>query len=312
VPGHEARAIRLAGGSDRQAFQWAFEFEDLCQPPAGEVNVLDRPAAKREALVVVGTGIRAVGQLTIEAIAWIKRADKVLYVVADRAAAALIRQLNPQGAESLTGLYVDGQPRALAYQAMVERVLACVRAGMLTCLAAYGHPGMLAYPAHEAIRRARAEGYVARMFPAISAEACLFADLGVDPGMNGSQSYEATDFLVNSRKIDPTSILILWQIGVVGDWTFRTNGYDLSALSLLAERLCQVYPSDHIAYLYEAAVHIGCEPVIRPLAISSLSRAMPSPIATLYIPPAYPPVLDQAMYDRLKIPAGIPSSGSTR
>jgi len=52
--------------------------------------MLAGPSAKKEALVVVGTGIRAVGQLTIEAIAWIQRADKLLYVVADASARELI------------------------------------------------------------------------------------------------------------------------------------------------------------------------------------------------------------------------------
>jgi precorrin-2 methylase len=51
-------------------------------------------------LIVIGTGIRTVGQLTIEAIAWLRRADKVLYVVGDPIAEAVIADLNPQGADS--------------------------------------------------------------------------------------------------------------------------------------------------------------------------------------------------------------------
>jgi uncharacterized protein YabN with tetrapyrrole methylase and pyrophosphatase domain len=249
---------------------------------------------------VVGTGIRTVGQLTIEAIAWIQRADKLLYVVADASARELMQRLNPRGAESLACLYIDGQHRGITYEAMVERILSCVREGMLTCVAAYGHPGVFGYPGHEAIRRARAEGYLARMLPAISAEDCLFADLGIDPGTNGCQSYEATDFLINSRKVDPTSALILWQIGVVGELAFRANGsYELSALPLLTERLCQVYRPEHTAYLYEAAVHLGCEPVIRTLPIGSLPQASPRPMTTLYVPPAESTKLDEAMYNRV-------------
>ena len=56
-------------------------------------------------LIVVGTGIRAMGQLTTEAIAWMRRADRVLYVVADPIAEEVVRQLNPTGAESLAGFY---------------------------------------------------------------------------------------------------------------------------------------------------------------------------------------------------------------
>ena len=54
------------------------------------------------------------------------------------------------------------------------------------------------------------------MLPGISAEDCLFADLGVDPAEAGCQSYEATRFLERRPAIEPRAALILWQIGVVG------------------------------------------------------------------------------------------------
>src|SRR5262249_22122656 len=223
-------------------------------------------------LIVVGTGIRAVGQLTIEAIAWMQKADKVLYVVGDPIAEAIIIQLNPKGAESLSSLYAEGKPRIKTYNEMVDRVLECVRSGMLTCLACYGHPGVFVEPSHASIRRARSEGFSAKMLPGVSAEDCLFADLGVDPGAGGCQSFEATDFLLNGRKIDPTSSVILWQIGVVGDATFKRGMYNLSAFPLLIERLLKYYPSTHVMYLYEAAVFPACEPVVLPVPLHALGQ----------------------------------------
>jgi Tetrapyrrole (Corrin/Porphyrin) Methylases len=259
--------------------------------------------ARRGSLIVVGTGIRTVGQLTVEAIAWMRRADKILYVIGDPIAEAAIAELNRENAESLSVMYGENKPRLQTYNEMVERILECVRAGMTTCLACYGHPGVFVYPSHEAIRRARAEGYEAKMLPGISAEDCLFADLGVDPGISGCQSYEATDFLANGRRIDPTSSVILWQIGVVGDATFKRNGYDLSAFPLLIERLLEFYPPAHVAYLYEAAVFPGCEPVINPVPIQSLGQVPLSAGYTLYIPPAYPTAADPVMYARMKVMA---------
>jgi hypothetical protein len=251
------------------------------------------------ALIVVGTGIRTVGHLTVEAIAWMRRADKILYVVGDPVAEGVIKELNPDGAESLSPMYAEGKPRIQTYNEMVERTLECVREGLLTCQACYGHPGVFVYPSHESIRRARAEGYVARMLPGISAEDCLFADLGIDPGIQGCQSYEATDFLANGRVIDPTSSVILWQIGVVGDATFKTVSYDLSAFPLLIERLLQYYPASHVVYLYEAAIFPGCEPTIWPVEIRSLGLLPLTAGFTLYIPPAYPTRGDPAMYTRM-------------
>jgi uncharacterized protein YabN with tetrapyrrole methylase and pyrophosphatase domain len=251
-------------------------------------------------LIVVGTGIRTVGHLTMEAVAWIKQADKVLYVVGDPIAEAMLKELNPEGAESLTVLYAEGKQRIETYNQMIERTLECVRAGMLTCMACYGHPGVFVYPSHESIRQARAEGFTARMLPGISAEDCLYADLGVDPGITGCQSYEATDFMVNGRRIDPTSSVVLWQIGVVGDATYKTGSYDTSAMPLLIERLMSIYPPGHPMYLYEAAVFHGCEPVIRQITAPELAYGGLSAGYTLYIPPAYPTQSDPATYYRMQ------------
>lgn len=263
--------------------------------------------AGKGSLVVVGTGIRIVGHMTLEAISWIRSSDRVLYVVGDPVAEAAIRELNPSGAESLTGLYAVGKPRLQTYREMIDRVLACVRQGLSTCLACYGHPGVFVYPSHESIRQARAEGFAARMLPGVSAEDCLFADLGIDPGMSGCQSYEATDFLTNARMVDPTSSVVLWQIGVVGDPTYKVNGYDTSAMPLLVERLLQTYPPTHVAYLYEAAVFIGCEPQIVPVSISQLAHVPLSAGYTLYIPPAFPPRPDAATLYRMSL-IGAPAT----
>ena len=250
-------------------------------------------------LVVVGTGIRTVGQMTLESIAWLKQADKVLYVVGDPIAEATIKELNP-AAESLSGMYGVGKPRIDTYNEMIEYTLECVRAGMLTCMACYGHPGVFVYPSHQSIARARAEGYSARMLPGISSEDCLFADLGVDPGILGSQSYEATDFLANGRIIDNSSSVILWQIGVIGDSTFKTNGYDTSAMPLLVEKLLAYYPPTHPIYLYEAAVLPGCEPTIVVATIATLGSYPMSAGYTAYIPPARPTTSDPAIVNRMQ------------
>lgn len=250
-------------------------------------------------LIVVGTGIRTVGQMTMEAVAWIRLADKVFYVVGDPTAVAMIEELAPGRSESLSTLYAEGRQRIDTYRAMVERVLASVRGGARTCFAAYGHPGVFAFPTHESIRRARAEGYQARMLPGVSAEDCLFADLGVDPGTLGCQSYEATDFLVNRRMIDPTSNVVLWQIGVLGDGTYCAGRYDTSTLPLLVQRLLMLYPPQHPIYLYEAAVLPGCEPVILPVPVAGLAMAPMRPGFTAYIPPARATQTDFALLQQM-------------
>ena len=251
--------------------------------------------AKPGSLVVIGTGIRTVGQLTLEAIAWMQEADSLLYVVADPVAEAVIKRLNPTGAVSLAEYYEEGKPRLNAYNAMVEHILRCVRAGNKTVVAFYGHPGVFTYPSHESIRRAKSEGFPAWMLPGISSEDCLFADLGVDPGTWGCQSYEATDFLLNTPHIDPSSQLILWQVGTVGYWKHKSWQVDLRAMPLLVKRLTQFYPVSHPVTLYEAATLPGTAPVIVQIPLHALSKFPITAGMTLYIPPAVTRVPDPEM-----------------
>jgi hypothetical protein len=249
-------------------------------------------------LIVVGTGIQAAGQVTVEARTAIERADKVLYVVADPTTEHYLRKLNPS-AESLYGLYETNKERYATYLEMVERILDPVRSGLSVCAAFYGHPGVFVFPSHEAVRQARALGFRARMLPGISAEDCLFADLGIDPALTGCQSFEATDFLVFGRTWDTRSSLVLWQVGVIGDSTFQGGGYDLGGLSVLAEHLSRSYGADHQVILYEASYYPTHDPLIQPVALSKLGQAKATAATTMYVPPKEAPVPDPQMLTRL-------------
>jgi hypothetical protein len=235
-------------------------------------------------LVVAGTGIKVIGQLTTEAMAWIQIADKVLYLTHDAVACGIITQLNPS-AESLAGFYGEGKLRKMSYDQMVGRIMGCVRSGKRTCAVFYGHPGVFCWPGHEAIRQARREGYTAKMLPAISAEDCLFADLGLDPATMGCQSYQATDFLDNNRKVDPSSLLILWQIEVLRIPVFRSKRGKLPALPLLKERLCRIYGPTREAILYIAPIQLFGQPIIQRLPLKQLTKPRLYGSSTLCIPP---------------------------
>lgn len=248
-----------------------------------------------EHLIVVGTAIRTMGQMSMESLAWIKTVDKVLFVASDPIAEEVIRTLNPAGAESMAHFYAENKQRMETYREMVDHVMMNLRAGRRVCFAVYGHPGVLVLPTHEAIRQARAEGYKARMLPAISTEDCLFADLGVDP-VSGCQSLEATDFLNNIRYIDPHGHVLLWQIGGLGDSTFKRHAFNIRGMPQLVRKLRRFYPAQHYVHLYEAAILPGVEPVIRSGPLEYLAHIRPMPSSTLYIPPVSAPVPDPAAW----------------
>jgi precorrin-3B methylase len=251
----------------------------------------------RPSLVVVGTGIQACAHVSPLARTHVAQAEKVLYLTTDAGAAAWL-VTNNATAEPLEPFYAPGKERADTYEEMVEHVLSFVRSGLSVCMAVYGHPGVFTYATHESVRRARAEGYEARMLPAISAEDCLFADLGVDPADHGCQSYEATDFLVHDRTIDRTSALVLWQIGIVGNLGYVDTASS-EGLAVLAESLVARYGAAHPVVVYHASPHPIIPPKIQRILLGDLVAADVVPMSTLYVPPLFEPRIDLAMARRL-------------
>jgi len=250
-------------------------------------------------LVVVGTGIRTTGQLTVEAIAWMKVADVVMHMVSDPVAKELIRRWQPDTNVDLHQYYEVGRPRRATYDDMVAAVVAEVRLGKTVCLAVYGHPGVFARAPNLAILRLRADGFRAEMLPAVSAEDCLFADLGVDPG-DGCMSFEATNFLLHDHSADPSVHLLLWQIGVLGDWTHRTNR-DVSAnLELIVEKLSKWYRRDHKVVVYQASVVLETPPRADRVQLADLPTIRLGAGCTLYIPPGRALRTDNYFADRLE------------
>lgn len=252
---------------------------------------------RKGSLVVVGTGIEALGQMTEGARREIRRAQRVLYV-ADPMAAQAILAINPR-AVSLQDLYGTGKHRLKTYAQMAERVLAEVRRGYRVCLVSYGHPGVFAIPTHAAVKMAREEGYRAVMLPGVSADACLIADLGVDPATDGLQSYETTDFLLRKRRPDPACGLVLWQVGVVGRLDYPSGPADRNGLKVLEEVLLKTYPRRHVGTLYEASSLPGFPPSIVEVPIGKLHQAAVTPITTMYVPPSETAPVDRAMMARL-------------
>jgi uncharacterized protein YabN with tetrapyrrole methylase and pyrophosphatase domain len=250
-------------------------------------------------LTIVGTGIKLVSHITVEALVCIEKAEKVLFLLGDAAADTWIKRLNINS-ESMDDCYIHGEPRYYAYDRMVERILSYMRKDLNVCVVFYGHPGVFVDPAHDSIRRARMEGFSARMLPGISAEDCLFAELGIDPAENGCQSFEATDFLVHKRKFDNRSSLILWQIGVIGDPTFNKNGYKNSPLAILYNVLKQHYPSDHEVIIYEASPYSICDSIIQRIPLREMPEVVVSAMSTLYVPPKERSFRDKGMLDQLQ------------
>lgn len=250
-------------------------------------------------LTVVGTGIQFGNQTTLEARREIEQADKVLYLFVDPAPEPWITRLN-RTAESLDAYYAEGKPRSETYEQIVEEILRWVRRGLRVCAVFYGHPGVFVTPSHEAVARARSEGFAARMLPGVSAEDCLFADLGVDPGTAGCQSFEATSFLLYHREFDTSIPLVLWQIATIGQREGLTQP-SRHGLEILLDRLTERYGANHHVVLYEASPYSIGEPVIKDVPLNEVDPDQVTGMATMYVPPKGEPAPDPEMAERLRL-----------
>ena len=83
------------------------------------------------------------------------------------------------------------------------------------------------------------------MLPGISAEDCLFADVGIDPAFPGAQTLEATDLLLRNRTLLTDLHVVVWQVGCVGDLGFNRKGYSNQNFHLLIDRLQNTYGNDY-------------------------------------------------------------------
>src|SRR5690606_19458511 len=176
-------------------------------------------AAGRGSLAGVGVGMMLGARFAPRGRSHVEQADLVFALVSDPVVELWLQRMRPD-LRSLQPFYGDGsaggKSRRESYAEMVEALLAGARAGKAVCGVFYGHPGVFAEVPHRAIARARAEGIRAHMEPGISAEDCLYADLGFDPGTVGCQHYETSQFMFYERRIDPSAWLVLWQVGIAG------------------------------------------------------------------------------------------------
>lgn len=255
-------------------------------------------------LIVAGTGINPQAHLTVAAQQAMAQADHLFFLLQDAALDAWLLAHYPQ-AENLAALYRPQQKRVDSYRDMVACILTAVRREQQVCALFYGHPGLFVYPAHKAVWQARQEGYTAVMLPGIAADACFFADLGIDPAQQGCQSYDATDFLLRPRRFDTQTGLMLWQIGAAGNFDPVVTGETPPGLALLLARLLDHYPNDHQVYLYEAAVWSGDAPNVNIISLDQLATAPINSITTLYIPPRRKPAVNQAILQQLGLASDL-------
>ena len=254
---------------------------------------------KPGSLVCVGLGMMLGAHIGPRARSHIEQADVVFGAMSDPVVELWLQQMHPD-VRSLQPHYAEGKPRHQTYRDMVETMLVEVRAGRTVVGAFYGHPGVFAKVPHDAIAQARREGFAAHMEPGVSAEDCLYADLGIDPGRLGCQHYEASQLMFYRRRVDPSAYLVLWQVGIAGDRTYRRFATGPEYRRLLVERLREDYPADHEVIVYEAATLPITEPRMDKVRLRDLPDTPLHMHSTLVVPPCAPLQRDEAMLAKIE------------
>ncbi|CAM5541686.1 SAM-dependent methyltransferase [Rhodanobacter lindaniclasticus] len=249
-------------------------------------------------LVCVGLGMTLGSHLGPLARSHIEQADVVFAGLSDGIVELWLQRMH-RDVRSLQPYYREGKSRMHTYRQMVEAILAEVRMGKKVCGVFYGHPGVFAWAPHKAIEVARGEGYAAHMEPGVSAEDCLYADLGIDPGRVGCQHYEASQLLFYRRRIDPTAYLVLWQVGLVGDQSLARFSTGPAYRQLLVEVLARDYPLDHELIIYRTPTLPIHAARIDHCTLAELPQADIDMADTVVVPPAQPLEVDPDMRARL-------------
>ncbi|SNY49321.1 Tetrapyrrole (Corrin/Porphyrin) Methylases [Arsukibacterium tuosuense] len=263
------------------------------------------PEHTNGSLLCLGLGITLGSQLTILAREQLAAADLVFFHSNSHYLSGFLQQINPNLVD-LQPFYLPNRPRSESYQAMLDAVITAVTAGNNVVWACYGHPGIASWPPHQAIHQLRALGYRAKMEAGIAADACLYADLGIDPMAEGCQQFEASQFLFYQRTVDVSAYLLLWQVAIAGDFSLTRLESDSRYIDILVQHLRQWYPPAHQVILYEAADLPIWQYRAEQLSLAELPQATLNQITTLVIPPLRPKSINHKMLDRLGVPADHP------
>ncbi|WP_417349053.1 SAM-dependent methyltransferase [Ferrimonas sp.] len=252
---------------------------------------------KQGRLEIVGLGISIPRHTTMFTESLIRSADRVFHHVTHPVAQEYMDQLNPNN-HSLHRHYTEQEDRPRAYHAMADEVVSAVAAGERVVMALYGHPRVFAVVPKFCIEQLQELALPVTMHPGIGADACIYADLNLDPAEPGICHVEASQFLF--YKLEPMlqCHLVLWQVSIAGDTTFTTiQRSQKEERQRLVDKLRRWYPADHPVCLYEAgitALHKGRQEWIE---LKDLAEAHLNPWTTAVLRPCKGLEVDEEFLD---------------
>jgi hypothetical protein len=240
-------------------------------------------------VAIVGLGLSGIHQLTREAEETIRRSKHLFVTDTAEGVVDYLKTL----CGKVTQLAVRrelGLHRMLIYRRMASEVVSAALEESPVCFATYGHPTMYCYPTTLIQRAAQILDLRTVVLPGISSLDTLMSDLGIDPGVDGLQVYEATDILIRHRPLQPDVGCVIYQAPIVLEADNRLpgkQGHD--NLRLFQSYLLKFYPPHHTALFVLSKTHPLLQSIAQRIRIDRLADVLSknTNLGTLYIPPVH-------------------------
>jgi uncharacterized protein YabN with tetrapyrrole methylase and pyrophosphatase domain len=261
-------------------------------------------------IYIVGLGITGIEHMTREAEATCRRSNEILAVATHPSILKYLNTLCPKVTDLYAPSYREDEHRGKAYDTMTANVLAAALDRPPVAFATYGHPMMYVFPSRQLLWLAPYFDLKVRVIPGISSLDTMMCDLGVDPGAEGMQMYEATDLLIRQRPLQPDVPCLIWQVGTVESVLFSTSASRPERFGRIKEYLLRYYPPEHEL----TAVHSSMHPLLEAATTTfRLGEMEDHHLAlhqglTVYIPPVQMrPAFDEDLMAKIESRAHLES-----
>lgn len=259
---------------------------------------------------LVGYGMRAPNDFTLETLAVMKQAKRIFGVPPIDASAFGVPRM-----ESLLPLYGPEKKRSKTYREMVDTVLDAAEQEGPVVFATYGSSMVGTLPAHLIVEEAASRGLTVHVSNTVSSFDGIWSQFNIEPFF-GFQIWEATAFVTMEVEPDTSANLLLPQANVYGvkGGPDASNNLEIERTSTVAElrdHLLKFYPPDHEVHHVKAASGSGeggVNAVVETIMLKDLDQPGRQLVSSLLVPRA--PDYAHKGKLRLDFQAHVPPKGT--
>jgi uncharacterized protein YabN with tetrapyrrole methylase and pyrophosphatase domain len=238
-------------------------------------------------LFLLGTGIYSFFDITLYTQSVLRKCSTVFYLHEVPTLDEYLKQITVKPVNLMPIYYLDGRDRDCIYEDIVSHVLETVTKERPIALLLHGHPILYSTISQRLLTECAERAIKIEVAPAISCLDRIFVDLRLDISERGLQIYEASRALRTPIPIVNSVDLLILQIGSINNPNATRNQPAAAEDTLeLKDYLAKFYPPDHVIYIVESTVEIGCDTLITPVQLAKLeqARAMMTYTSTLFVP----------------------------